>query len=452
MKKNYNYNYVNRQTVQKPQIEFSNVELYSCTASVLSATDLSNGRIWHTTDTNEFYYDWDGERIKLNVTGNSADITAALEEIRTQIAELNPDNIEALEARVSNAVDTVNSLTASVADAVSGANTAVQAAQAAAEQVANKVSQEELTNAINNISLTPGPQGEPGVDGKDGAKGDKGEKGDKGDKGDPGVDGKDGAKGDKGDKGDPGVDGENGLSAYEVAVANGYTGTVEAWLESLKGTDGQDGAKGDKGDKGEKGDKGDPGEGGLTDEERAKINAIPENLTTGSFPDEVDSSEAGIDGFATVQDVMNYVNALIEKKKDELGPIDGKIYAYITGYEPNGTPTIITLFNKYLLNEEGSTEIEFTTDPELGAYDPETYQPIFPFRLTVEIPTDYTITSLKVYNSIMEKWDDLALVQNPRYSQRVIDGITYNSYVKGPVDDVNADEYRYTYKITITKQ
>ena len=38
--------------------------------------------------------------------------------------------------------------------------------------------------------------------------------------------------------------------AYSVAVANGYEGTIEEWLESLKGV---------KGDRGEKGEKGDPG-------------------------------------------------------------------------------------------------------------------------------------------------------------------------------------------------
>ena len=60
-----------------------------------------------------------------------------------------------------------------------------------------------------------------------------------------------------------------GASAYEIAVANGYVGTEEQWLESLKGE------KGDKGDPftwddltaeqkkeltGPKGDKGDTGE------------------------------------------------------------------------------------------------------------------------------------------------------------------------------------------------
>jgi len=34
---------------------------------------------------------------------------------------------------------------------------------------------------------------------------------------------------------------EDGLSAYEIAVENGYEGTEEEWLESLNGTDGTDG-------------------------------------------------------------------------------------------------------------------------------------------------------------------------------------------------------------------
>ena len=55
--------------------------------------------------------------------------------------------------------------------------------------------------------------------------------------------------------------GERGYSAYEVAVQEGFSGTVEEWLESLKGADGtmhfddltpaqKDGLKGDKGDTG----------------------------------------------------------------------------------------------------------------------------------------------------------------------------------------------------------
>ena len=35
-----------------------------------------------------------------------------------------------------------------------------------------------------------------------------------------------------------GADGADGISAYEIAVDNGYTGTEKEWLASLKGTDG----------------------------------------------------------------------------------------------------------------------------------------------------------------------------------------------------------------------
>jgi len=41
-------------------------------------------------------------------------------------------------------------------------------------------------------------------------------------------------------KGSDGDDGSDGDSAYEVAVANGFVGTEEEWLESLKGDPGQD--------------------------------------------------------------------------------------------------------------------------------------------------------------------------------------------------------------------
>ncbi len=62
-----------------------------------------------------------------------------------------------------------------------------------------------------------GADGKDGVDGKDGADGLNGK---------DGTDGKDGA------------DGKDGLSAYEIAVKNGFVGTESEWLDSLKGKDG----------------------------------------------------------------------------------------------------------------------------------------------------------------------------------------------------------------------
>lgn len=59
-----------------------------------------------------------------------------------------------------------------------------------------------------------------------------------------------GAKGDKGDTGATGLKGDTGsagLSAYQVAVANGFGGTQAEWLVSLKGAQGDRGEQGPAG-------------------------------------------------------------------------------------------------------------------------------------------------------------------------------------------------------------
>lgn len=63
-------------------------------------------------------------------------------------------------------------------------------------------------------------------------------------------------------KGDPGQPGGVGPSAYEIAVNNGFKGTEEEWLESLKGTPGKDGAPGKDGQDGAPGKDGEDGKDG----------------------------------------------------------------------------------------------------------------------------------------------------------------------------------------------
>lgn len=59
----------------------------------------------------------------------------------------------------------------------------------------------------------------------------------------PGVTfGRDGTDGKDGTNGTNGKDGADGKNAYEVAVTNGFSGTVSEWLDSLRGADGEDGA------------------------------------------------------------------------------------------------------------------------------------------------------------------------------------------------------------------
>ena len=50
-----------------------------------------------------------------------------------------------------------------------------------------------------------------------------------------------------GTDGQDGTNGTDGLSAYEIAVEEGYVGTIDEWLESLQGTDGTDGTDGEDG-------------------------------------------------------------------------------------------------------------------------------------------------------------------------------------------------------------
>lgn len=88
-----------------------------------------------------------------------------------------------------------------------------------------------------------------------------GPKGEKGEPGDDGLNGRDGTNG------KDGIDGQDGLSAYEIWLAQGHTGTESDFLSSLKGeagTDGKDGADGVNGRDGLNGKDGTDGQNGLS--------------------------------------------------------------------------------------------------------------------------------------------------------------------------------------------
>lgn len=157
-----------------------------------------------------------------------------------------------------------------------------------------------------------GPQGEPGIQGPQGEKGDPGERGEKGDRGEPGIPGESivgpqgekgdvgpigergekgdqgprGDQGERGEKGDPGISikgdpgepgpqgpegarGQDGLSAYDLAIAKGFSGSVDDWLRSLKGDRGDVGPTGERGKDGAVGPTGERGEVGPVGEKGA---------------------------------------------------------------------------------------------------------------------------------------------------------------------------------------
>ena len=67
-----------------------------------------------------------------------------------------------------------------------------------------------------------------------------------------------------------GAQGIQGLSAYQIAVQQGFEGDENAWLTSLKGEKGEKGDQGAQGAKGDKGDTGDTGDQGAKGETGAK--------------------------------------------------------------------------------------------------------------------------------------------------------------------------------------
>lgn len=126
----------------------------------------------------------------------------------------------------------------------------------------------------------------------------QGEKGQDGLNGRDGIDGKDGINGN---------DGENGLSAYEIWLNQGNTGTETDFLNSLKGE------KGDKGEQGEQGLQGIQGEKGETGERGAD----------GSNGIDGKDGENGIDGISpTITIAENTTNSYILTITDINGSFD----------------------------------------------------------------------------------------------------------------------------------
>lgn len=120
-------------------------------------------------------------------------------------------------------------------------------------------------NVIEGLRGEKGERGEKGDPGEKGERGERGEQGLQGIQGEQGLQGiqgergADGAKGDQGERGLTGERGADGSDAYQVAVRNGFVGSEQAWLESLKGERGERGADGTPGIQGANGLQGERG-------------------------------------------------------------------------------------------------------------------------------------------------------------------------------------------------
>lgn len=111
--------------------------------------------------------------------------------------------------------------------------------------------------------------------------------------------------------GQRGPKGDNGKSAYEIAVMNGYVGTIDEWLASLKGETGETGATGPQGEKGETGatgatgPQGEKGETGATGPQGEKGDAMTYDDLT-----EAQKEDLARPAKAVMQSVMDAIEDL----------------------------------------------------------------------------------------------------------------------------------------------
>lgn len=76
-------------TNKKPSIDIKTMEICSCLKSILITEEIYNGRFYHTTDTNEFFFDWNDKRYSLNWINTS------------EINEINLSNVVRFGERIS---------------------------------------------------------------------------------------------------------------------------------------------------------------------------------------------------------------------------------------------------------------------------------------------------------------------------------------------------------------
>ena len=86
-------------TNKKPSIDIKLMEMCSCVKSALLAEGIYNGRLYHTTDTNEFFFDWNDKRYVLNWINT------------TEIQEVNLSDVVRFGERISKLNNDVNYIT-----------------------------------------------------------------------------------------------------------------------------------------------------------------------------------------------------------------------------------------------------------------------------------------------------------------------------------------------------
>ena len=264
----------------------------------------------------------------------------------------------------------------------------------------NSVASSTTTDTGYTLTLTDGTT----LEVKNGDKGEKGDKGDAFTYDDFTAEQLAALKGEKGDKGDEplltindeGYWCVDGTSLNVKATGeNGVTPTISDdgyWV--VNGTKTTYKASGE----------------GLTDDQKTKIESIPDKGTTPSVGDDgtVDTTGVSDTNYVSVLDMVKYIEECFSKKKVD-DTSESKVYLYTNGYKYGESVCALSSNNKYeiVLDENGAFEIELLhADEEDGYYDSEdtsgNYQGTYFY---VMIPSNYTLktymwdTSTKAYKT-----------------------------------------------------
>ena len=124
-------------------IDVESMEVGICTSKVIKEIkpkDKVNGRFFHTSDTDEWFFCWNDKLQKLNLKGDS-DVNAALAEVEKLIADAN--------VAVSDAKKTATE----AKNAAAEAKTAADAASAAVESIDNKADKSDVDAVSKAVEL-----------------------------------------------------------------------------------------------------------------------------------------------------------------------------------------------------------------------------------------------------------------------------------------------------------
>ena len=124
-------------------VDIDSMQVGTCTSKIikeLKSKDKVDGRFFHTSDTDEWYFCWNGELQKLNLKGNS-DVNAALAEVEKLIGEAN------------TAVSDAKATAKAAADAAAEAKAAAESASAAVESIEGKADQSAVDAVEKAVEL-----------------------------------------------------------------------------------------------------------------------------------------------------------------------------------------------------------------------------------------------------------------------------------------------------------